>query len=66
MLYYRPVWTSADIEIVLDDELTDRTVATVRILTPLGEWLVMTEAEQNERELVLRRLHVQGSHFGAE
>jgi hypothetical protein len=53
------VWTSADIEIVLDDELTDGTVATVRITTPSGELLVMAEAEQNERELVLRRLDIQ-------
>ena len=50
------MWTSADIEIVLDDELTDGAIATVRILTPLGELLVMAEAEQNERESVLRRL----------
>ncbi len=53
------MWTSADIEIVLDDELTDGTVATVRIRTPSGELLVMAEAEQNERELVLRRLDIQ-------
>ncbi len=59
-----PVWTSADIEIVLDDELTDDAIATVRIVTPLGELLVMAEAEQNERELVLHRLHIQGDTLG--
>jgi hypothetical protein len=58
------VWTSADIEIVLDDELTDGAIATVRILMPLGELLVMAEAEQKERELVLRRLHIQGETLG--
>jgi len=58
------VWTSADIEIVLDDELTDGAIATVRILTPLGELLVMAEAEQNGRELVLRRLHIQAETLG--
>ena len=52
------MWTSADIEIVFDDELTDGAIATVRILTPSGELLVMAEAKQNERELVLRRLHI--------
>jgi hypothetical protein len=39
------VWTSADIDIVFDDELTDGAIATVRIVTPLGELLVMAEAE---------------------
>ena len=58
------MWTSADIEIVLDDELTDGAIATVRIVTPLGELLVMAEAEQNERELVLRGLHIQGDTLG--
>ena len=58
------MWTSADIEIVLDDELTDGAIATVRILTPSGELLVMAEAKQNERELVLRRLHIQAETLG--
>jgi hypothetical protein len=58
------VWTSADIEIVLYDDLTDGTIATVRLLTPLGELLVMAEVELYRRELVLRRLHIQGETLG--
>jgi hypothetical protein len=30
------VWTGADIEIILDDDLTDDPVVTARILTPVG------------------------------
>jgi hypothetical protein len=58
------VWTSADIEIVLYDELTDDAVVTVRILTPLGELIVMAEADQSDRELSLRGLHIQGDTLG--
>ena len=60
------MWTSADIEIVLDDELTDGAIATVRILTPLGELLVMAEAEQKERELVAAPAPYSGRDFEAE
>jgi len=58
------VWTSADIEIVLYDELTDGAVVTVRMLTPLGELMVMAEVEQSDRELSLRGLHIQGDDLG--
>jgi hypothetical protein len=54
------------IEIVLYDELTDGTVVTVRMLAPLGELLVMAEAEKNERELGAAPAPYTGGRFGAE
>jgi hypothetical protein len=59
-MYHRRVWTAADIEIILDDDLTDDPVVTARILTPAGELLVMAKVEVLGRELVLRGLHMLG------
>jgi len=58
------VWTGTDIEVILDDDLTDDPVVTAHILTPIGELLVMAEVEQHERELVLRGLHMHGVTLG--
>ena len=63
-MYHRPVWTVADIEIVLDDDLTDDPVVTGHIVTPAGELLVMAEVEVLHRELVLRGLHIHGVTLG--
>jgi hypothetical protein len=58
------VWTVADVEIVLDDDLTDDPVVTAHILTPAGELLVMAEVATYNRELVLRGLHMHGVTLG--
>jgi hypothetical protein len=58
------MWTAADIAIILDDDLTDDPVVTARILTPAGELLVMAEVEVQDRELVLRGLHMHGVTLG--
>jgi hypothetical protein len=58
------MWTAADIDIVLDDELTDDPVITARILTPAGELLVMAEVSLDDGELVLRGLHMHGVSLG--
>jgi len=58
------VWAAADIDIILDDDLTDDRVVTARILTPAGELLVMAEVAQHERELALRGLHMHGVGLG--
>jgi len=63
-MYHRPVWTVADIEIILDDDLTDDPVVTGHIVTPAGELLVMAEVEVLHRELVLRGLHIHGVTLG--
>jgi hypothetical protein len=63
-MYHRPVWTVADIEIILDDDLTDDPVVTGQIVTPAGELLVMAEIEVLRRELVLRGLHIHGGDPG--
>ena len=54
------MWTADDIEIELEDELTDGQVVTARITTPAGVLLVMAEVEQQGRELLLDRLHIHG------
>ncbi len=54
------MWTADDLAIQLEDELTDGRVVTARIITPLGALLVMAEVEQQGRELLLDRLHIQG------
>jgi hypothetical protein len=54
------MWTADDIEIELEDELTDGPVVTARITTPLGALLVMAEVELQGRELRLDRLHMHG------
>jgi hypothetical protein len=63
-VHHRRVWTAADIEIILDDDLTDDPVVTAHILTPAGELLVMAEVEVRNRELVLRGLHMHGVTLG--
>jgi hypothetical protein len=54
------MWTADDIQIELEDELTDGQVITARIITPAGALLVMAEVEQRGRELLLDRLHMHG------
>jgi hypothetical protein len=59
-----PMWTVHDLEIELEDELTDGQVVTARIATPGGVLLVMTEVEQQGCELTLDRLHMHGERLG--
>lgn len=54
------MWTADDIQIELEDELTDGPVVTARIITPEGALQVMAEIEWRGRELVLDRLHMHG------
>lgn len=58
------MWTAADIEIILDDDLTDDPVVTAHILTPAGELLLMAEVERDDRGLLLRGLHMHGVTLG--
>jgi hypothetical protein len=58
------MWTAGDIEIELEDDLTDDRVVTARVTTPMGALLVMAEVEQQGRELLLDRLHMHGETFG--
>ncbi len=53
-------WTTDDIQIEMEDELTDGDVVTARITTPAGALLVMAEVEPQGRELLLYGLHMQG------
>jgi hypothetical protein len=54
------MWTADEIQIELEDELTDGQIVTARITTPAGALLVMAEVEQQGRELLLDRLHMHG------
>jgi hypothetical protein len=56
-------WTAADIDIVLDDDMTDGPVTTVRICTPAGELTVMAEVSFSGRELFLARTRVQAENM---
>jgi hypothetical protein len=58
------MWTAADIDIILDDALTDDPVVTARILTPAGELQVMAEVSVDDGELLLRGLHMHGVSLG--
>jgi hypothetical protein len=59
-----PMWTTDDIEIALEDELTDGPVVTARIATPAGTLLIMAEIEKQGRELLLSRTHIHGETLG--
>jgi hypothetical protein len=54
------MWTTDDIQIEMEDELTDGNVVTARITTPAGALLVMAEVESGGRELLLYGLHMHG------
>jgi len=53
------VWTAADIEIAIVDEMSAGSIVTVRLSTPAGELLMTAEIESYGRELVLAGLHIQ-------
>lgn len=53
-------WTPDRLSFEIIGEATDDPVVTVKITTPAGPVLVMAEAEERGRTLILRRLHVQG------
>lgn len=54
------MWTTDDIQIEMEDGLTDGNVFTARIITPAGVLLVMAEVEPRRRKLLLDGLPVQG------
>ena len=57
------MWTAADIEIVLDNELSAGSVVTADIRTPEGSLRLITEIERYDHELVLAGLHIQGENL---
>lgn len=58
------MWSKDDIRIVLIDDMTDDPIVTARITTPDGEVIVMAEAEEVGRCLILRNLHIHGENVG--
>ncbi|HEX3883689.1 MAG TPA: hypothetical protein VHW66_13595 [Stellaceae bacterium] len=56
--------TAADIEIILRDDLTDHPITTVRLLTPVGEMIVIAEVSVVGRELFLAGVHIQSENLG--
>jgi len=58
------VWTAADIEMVLDEDLTDDPVLTAEIATPAGRLKAMADVSLDNRTLHLIGLHMHGDDFG--
>ena len=58
------MWTAADIQIVLDEELSAGAIVTARVETPDGELELMAEIERFDRELVLAGIHIQSRNLG--
>jgi hypothetical protein len=59
------VWTAADVQILLDSDLSDGALVTVRILTPAGALLAMGNIVKFDRELVLSGVHMHGETLRA-
>jgi hypothetical protein len=57
--YDRRVWTAADINIELVDEMSIGVVTTVRIVTSAGDFFVIGNVEGYGRKLVIRSVHIQ-------
>jgi hypothetical protein len=56
------MWTAADIEITLDNELSSGSVVTAHIRAPGGELALIADVERFDRELVLAGFHIQGEN----
>jgi len=63
-LYTGSVWAAANIEIVLDEDLTDDPVLTAEIATPAGRLKAMADVSLDNRTLHLIGLHLHGDDFG--
>lgn len=58
------MWTAADIEIVIDDDLTEDPVLTAEIDTPAGRLKAMAAVTIEDGVLILDGLHMHGEDIG--
>ena len=56
------IWHRADVRFVFEPSLSDGDIATMRVITPVGDLLVMGEPDQDDDGAVLRvrRVHTNG------
>ena len=57
-------WVASEITFTLFDELTDKDVVTIAIMTPDGVMTIMGEPREEARSLIVERVHVSSIGLG--